>query len=157
MSRIAGTYRSTGLKVRASLLVLPARPASALPDALSVNLSTGPGAILADGGLYETLFLRLEDEAGLPFPFPENTETEVSLWTSDPELFTVQPTVIVPRGSVAISIPVRTTLKAGTGTITAAVKNEGAASVQLQTVSSTGAVPPFSLQLELAPPIMPEG
>ncbi|MDA1257815.1 MAG: hypothetical protein O3C10_08240, partial [Chloroflexi bacterium] len=91
------------------------------------------------------------------FPFPAGGESEVSLWSSDPSLFTVPPTLTVPPGSVAIAIPVQTTLKAGEGTITAAVKHESAASVTLQTVSSTGAEPPFSLKLELAPPSMPEG
>ncbi|MCH7907659.1 MAG: hypothetical protein IIB26_09540 [Chloroflexi bacterium] len=167
MTTFVKTYRASGMKrhalvvllMLAALLAVPggAQPAAAMPDLLVVKLSTGPGAILADGGVYETLFLRLEDEAGLPFPFPDDSETEISLWSSDPGLFTVSPTLIVPRGSVAISIPVRTTFKAGTGTITAAVKNEGAASVTLQTVSSTGAVPPFRLKLELAPPVMPEG
>lgn len=167
MHRIAGTYTPARLKTRTvTVLILfvglfavltGTTPASAMPDALVVNLSTGPGVVLADGGLYETLFLRLEDEGGLPFPFPEDSETEVSLWTSDPELFTVQPSLIVPAGSVAVAIPVRTSLKAGTGTITAAVKNEGAASVELRTVSSTGAIPPFSLKIEFAPPVMPEG
>ena len=153
-------FRAAALLVLlAALLVVTAgtQSASAMPDSLSVNLSTGPGAILADGGTSGTLFLRTENEAGLPFPFPDNADTEVSLWTSDPDLFTVAPSLIVPAGSVAVSIPVQTTLKAGTGTITAAVKNEGAASVTLQTVSSKGASPAFSLKLELAPPTMPEG
>ena len=121
MTKITKTYRADGLRTHAlvvalmlaALLVVSggARPAEAMPDALTVNLSTGPGTILADGGVYETLFLRLEDVAGMPFPFPDDSETEVTLWTSDPDLFTVSPSLIVPPGSVTVSIPVRTTLK----------------------------------------------
>lgn len=166
MTKILETYRASGPTHRAlvmllllAALLLARADAETLvaSDSLTVSLSAGPGTILADGGVYDTLFLRLEDEGGLPFPFPEDSETEVSLWTSDPELFTVSPTFMVPAGSVAVSIPVQTTFKAGTGTITASVKNEGAASVTLETVSSTGALPPFGLKLELAPPVMPEG
>lgn len=167
MTKLSEIYRASRPTHRGPLILLllaalllfaraDTQPLSA-SNSLTVNLSAGPGTILADGSVYETLFLRLENEAGLPFPFPADVETEISLWSSDPDLFTVSPTLMAPPGSVAMSIPVRTTFKAGTGTITVAVENEGAASVTLETVSSTGAVPPLGLKLELAPPMMPEG
>ncbi|MEM3737718.1 MAG: Ig-like domain-containing protein [Candidatus Bathyarchaeia archaeon] len=101
-----------------------------------LSLYVAPDKLAADGGLYESLLIRLEDENG---PTVAPSDIPIILTSSDEKVASVDLQLTMPKGHSYIVTGIRTTKTPGTVTITAASPWIPAASIMVTTITPTGA------------------
>lgn len=147
--------RSVAALILAALLITCAfsvRDVSGAADA-SLFITFAPPSLPADGGSYDAVMVQLLDASGLPMPAPDDIVVRLS--SSRSEVGSVEPTVVVAKGSTYAVARFTSTYTPGETEITASASGFVADVKVMKTVEPSGS--PKSLSVSLCPPqLLPE-
>ncbi|MBS7638357.1 carboxypeptidase regulatory-like domain-containing protein, partial [Candidatus Bathyarchaeota archaeon] len=131
------------------LLLVSVSGATEPSEPLRLKVFVGPPKIPADNGVYEAVFIQLQDSKGRPARAPEDVVIHLS--SSSIHVGSVEPTVTIPKEKSHTVARFQTTYTPGSTMITAAAP--GYITGQA-TMTTTGPVP-TKLAVYIAPPVIP--
>ncbi|MEM2126909.1 MAG: carboxypeptidase-like regulatory domain-containing protein [Candidatus Bathyarchaeia archaeon] len=118
-------------------------------DSLKIMVFVGPPKVPADNGVYESIFIQLQDSKGRPARAPEDVVIRLS--SSSTHVGSVESTITIPKGGSHAVARFYSTYTPGATVITAAAP--GYITGQA-TMTTTGPVP-TKLAVYVAPPVIP--
>jgi len=118
-------------------------------EPLRLRVYVGPPKVPADNGVYESIFVQLQDSKGRPARAPDYLVVHLS--SSSTHVGSVEPAVTIPRGGCYARAKFYSTFTPGSTVITAAAP--GYISGQA-TMTTTGPVP-TKLAVYVIPPVLP--
>jgi hypothetical protein len=99
----------------------------------SLKIYAGPTSVLADNGVYNCIFVQLQDSTGKPARATE--DTTISLASSQLNVGTIDSTIIIPENETYASSNFNSTLTAGSTTITASASGYSTVQATITTVT----------------------
>jgi len=137
MAKLSNVVRTSLLLSLILVLTLNvATPVSGQTEtSLSLALYVAPDRLPADGGIYSSLIIQLED-SGNPVVAP--SDIQITLASTDETVGMVVPQITIPKGQIYIVTVFQTTRTPGVTTITALSQEAAIGSITVTTVIPTG-------------------
>ncbi len=131
------------------LLPMSVSGATEPSEPLRLKVFVGPPKVPADNGVYEAIFIQLQDSKGRPARAPEDVVIHLS--SSSIHVGSVDPTVSIPKGESHTVARFYTTYTPGATTITAAAPGY----ITGQAIMTTTGPVPTKLAVYIVPPVIP--
>lgn len=121
----------------------------------AIRITQIPGVVLADKSVSGSAIVSLFDNKGKPTVALK--DVLVGLYSSNPEIASVEPSEFIPAGKNYGQVVVQPTTKAGTTTVTAQAQGLAPGSLEFKTVGNTGDFSQYKLGISTVPKLTADG